>query len=126
MCKVVIRIFGSLANQLFAITCRKAAAAERLEPFSRIRRNLLRRWNARRPFEQYRYIQQQGTDFDSRLLTLRPSSTLYLEGYWQSEGYFKDDEPQIRESLPFILPKDDVNHQMAIRIMGYWGNLPLH
>jgi hypothetical protein len=100
----------------FAIPCRKATAAERLEPFSRIRRNLLRRWNARRPFEQRRYIQQQGIDFDPRLLTLRPSGTLYLEGYWQSEGYFMDVESQIREDLRIIPPNDDANQQMAARI----------
>ena len=110
----------------FAIPCSKATAAERLEPFSRIRRNLLRRWNARRPFEQRRYIQQQGIDFDPRLLTLRPSGTLYLEGYWQSEGYFKDVESQIREDLRIIPPKDDANQQMAVRIFGSLGNLLLH
>jgi hypothetical protein len=100
----------------FAIPCRKATAAERLEPFSRIRRNLLRRWNARCPFEQRSYIQQLGIDFDPRLLTLRLSGTLYLEGYWQSESYFKDVEPQIREDLRIIPPKDDANQQMAARI----------
>jgi len=100
----------------FAIPCRKATAAERLEPFSRIRRNLLRRWNARRPFEQRGYIQQQGIDFDPRLLALRPSGKLYIAGYWQSESYFKDVESQIREDLCIILPKDDPNLQMAARI----------
>ena len=100
----------------FAIPCRKATAVERLEPFSRIRRNLLRRWNTRRPFEQRRYLVQEGIDFDPRLLALRPSGKLYLEGYWQSEAYFKDVEPQIREDLRIIPPKDDANQQMATRI----------
>jgi hypothetical protein len=103
----------------FAIPCRKATAVERLEPFSRIRRNLLRRWNTQHPFEQRGYIQQEGIDFDPRLLTLRPSGTLYLEGYWQSEGYFKDVEPQIREDLRIIPPKNDANQQMAARIQNH-------
>ncbi len=100
----------------FNIPCRKATAAERLEPFARVRRYLKRRWNARLLFEQRRYLVQQGIDFDVRLLTLRPKGMLYLEGYWQSEGYFKDIEPQIREDLRIIPPKDDTNQQMAARI----------
>ena len=100
----------------FAIPCRKATAAERLEPFSRIRRNLMRSWSARCPFEQRRYIQQEGVDFDPRLLTLRPRGTVYLEGYWQSEGYFKDVVPQIRRDLRIKPPVDEDNRKMAAHI----------
>lgn len=83
----------------FAILCRKATHAERLEPFSRIRRNLLRRWNSLFQFERRSYLVQEGIDFDPRLLLLRPTNRLYLEGYWQSEGYFKDFENCIRNEL---------------------------
>lgn len=93
----------------FAIPCRKATPVERLEPFSRIRRNLLRRWNRRLPFEQRGYLVQEGIDFDPRLLDLRPTKRLYLEGYWQSEGYFKDVEGQIRKDLRIIPPTDVAN-----------------
>ena len=93
----------------FAIPCRKATPAERLEPFSRIRRNLLRRWNRRLPFEQRRYLVQEDIDFDPRLLDLRPTKRFYLEGYWQSEGYFKDVEGQIRQDLRIIPPTDAAN-----------------
>ncbi len=100
----------------FHIPCRKATAAERLEPFARARRYLKRRWNARRPFEQRTYIQQEGIDFDPRLLTLQPKGRVYLEGYWQSESYFKDVEPQIREDLRITPPADFDNQQMVQRI----------
>jgi len=100
----------------FNIPCRNATAGERLEPFSRARRYLKRSWNARLPFEQRRYIQQVGIDFDPRLLSLRPKGRTYLEGYWQSEGYFKDVEPQIREDLRIIPPTDEQNQQIAQRI----------
>lgn len=100
----------------FSIPCRKATGKERLEPFSRARRYLKRGWNARRPFEQRSYIQQEGIDFDPRLLSLRPKGALYLEGYWQSEGYFKDVEPEIREDLRISPPLDEQNLQMAQRI----------
>ena len=100
----------------FHISARKATPAERLEPFARVRRALIRRWNARLPFEQRRYIQQDGVDFDPRLLDLKPRGTLYLEGYWQSEGYFKDVEATIREDLTIRPPTDAVNLAMAARI----------
>lgn len=97
----------------FSIPCRKATPAERLEPFTRIRRYLNRKLNHRLPFEQRRYLVQEAIDFDARLLTFKPQGTVYLEGYWQSEDYFKDVEPQIRDDLRIHPPTDAVNQQMA-------------
>lgn len=103
----------------FNISCRKATPAERLEPLSRLRRCLKRAINRLRPFEKRNYLQQEGADFDSRLLTIKPHGAVYLEGYWQSEKYFKDVEPVIREELRIIPPKDEINQEMAVRIRGY-------
>lgn len=100
----------------FEISCRKATAAERLEPGARLRRYLVRRWNARLPFEERRYLCQEGVDFDPRILALHPHGTLYLEGYWQSEDYFKDIELQIRDDLRIKPPADDENRDMAEQI----------
>jgi hypothetical protein len=100
----------------FNIPCRKATTAERLEPFSRLRRLLKRAYNRRSHFEDRRYIQQEGIDFDPRLLQLKPSGTLYLEGYWQSEDYFKDVEEAIRADLKITPPVDTPNLLMATRI----------
>jgi hypothetical protein len=100
----------------FNIPCRKATMAERMEPFSRVRRYLKRRRNARLPFDQRGYIQQEGFDFDPRLLQLKPRGDLYLEGYWQSEDYFKDVETTIRQDLQIQPPIDAVNQAMANRI----------
>lgn len=98
----------------FNISCRKATAIERLEPFGRLRRKVLRTWNHRKPFEQRTYITQDfNVDFDPRLLKLKPRDTLYLEGYWQSEGYFKDVADTIRQDLQIKPPKDTNNLAMA-------------
>lgn len=97
----------------FNIPCRKATKAERLQPFSRIRRYLLRRWNRYFSFETRTYIQQEGVDFDSRLLDVHPRGTLYLEGYWQGENYFKDVEDTIRADLRIQPPTDIRNLEMA-------------
>jgi hypothetical protein len=100
----------------FNIPCRKATPSERMEPLSRVRRYLKRAMNRRRPFEERSYIQQEGIDFDPRLLAAKPCGTVYLEGYWQSEQYFKDVEPAIRDELRIMPPTDAANLAMAERI----------
>lgn len=100
----------------FSIPCRKATAAERLEPFSRVRRTLKRRWNQRLPFAQRAYLVQAGVDFDPSLLHFKPKGTVYLEGYWQSEDYFKDVADTIRADLRIIPPTDAANLAMAAQI----------
>lgn len=105
-------------NQLdhFNIPCRKATAEERLDPFSRVRRYLKRRWNQRLPFAQRAYLVQAGIDFDPSLLHFKPQGTVYLEGYWQSEDYFKDVADTLRQDLQITLPADAANLAMAARI----------
>ena len=97
----------------FRIPCRKATLAERLEPLSRIRRYFKRAINRQRSFAARSYIRQEGMDFDSRLLSVKPRGTLYLEGYWQSEQYFKEVEATIRADLRIIPPTDAANLPMA-------------
>lgn len=100
----------------FQIPCRKARSVERLEPFRRMRRYLQLARNRRRPFQERRYVLQEGIDFDSRLLQVRPRGTVYLEGYWQSENYFKDVEQTIRTDLQITPPADAATLEMAARI----------
>jgi hypothetical protein len=100
----------------FNIPCRKATAAERLEPLQRVRRYLKRRWNQHLPFAQRGYLVQEGIDFDPRLLLFKPLGTTYLEGYWQSETYFKDVEDTIRADLQIIPPTNAANLAMATRM----------
>lgn len=100
----------------FNISCRIATAAERLEPFSRVRRKLIREWNRRKPFERRTYLVQEGVDFDHRLLHISPQGKLYLEGYWQSENYFKDVEATIRDDLRIKPPTDATNLAIAEKI----------
>ncbi len=102
----------------FNISCRKATAFERLEPFGRVRRVLKRTWNKRLPFVQRAYIQRQFIDFDSRLLQVEPKGTLYLDGCWQSEDYFKDVAATLRKELEIKPPTDVANLAMKELICG--------
>jgi len=103
--------FHQLDN--FKIPCRKATATERMEPFERYRRGLLKLSSRKQPFEKKQYLEQEGIAFDERLLERKVSGSLYLDGLWQSEKYFKDVEQTIREDLQIIPPDDGLNTQMA-------------
>jgi hypothetical protein len=100
----------------FNIPCRIATSVERLEPLSRLRRYFKRKWNQRKPFEYRKYLAHEMIDFDSRLLHIKTSGIVYLEGYWQSENYFKDAEDTIRSDLKIIPPTDEVNLLFAEKI----------
>jgi hypothetical protein len=100
----------------FNIRSRKATASERLEPFSRIRRFVKRKLNQKLPFNQRNYIQQMGTGFESKLLNFQPKGKVYLDGYWQSENYFKDVDLQIKQELRVHPPKDQKNLSMLMKI----------
>jgi len=100
----------------FNIQARKATKAERLEPFERFRRALAKWHSRKQPFEQRRYIEQDGIDFDERILCIKVEETLYLDGLLQSEGYFKDVQDVIREDLRIIPPTDSENQRMAEKI----------
>lgn len=109
----------------FLIPCRLATAAERMEPFSRVRRYLKRRASSALPFEQRPYLQQEGVDFDPRLLEIQLNGTRYIEGYWQSERYFKDVEATIRDDLRITPPTDQANLDTARR-MNQSPSIALH
>jgi hypothetical protein len=100
----------------FHIPVRKATPSERMEPFGRYRRFLSRWISRRRPFAQRRYLCQEGLDFDDRLLAIKVDSVLYLDGYWQSENYFKDVEQAIRNDLRIVLPGDESNQSLSRQI----------
>ncbi|HHT9158242.1 MAG TPA: alpha-1,2-fucosyltransferase [Candidatus Brocadiaceae bacterium] len=100
----------------FNISARKATTTERLAPFERYRRGVMKWLSRRQPFEQRRYIEQEGLDFDERLLVMKVKGTLYLDGLWQSEGYFKDLEQTIREDLRIVPPTDALNKRIAEEI----------
>lgn len=100
----------------FCIPARKATPRERMEPLARYRRGLAKLINRSRPFHQRSYLEQEGIAFDHRLLDLKVNGTVYLDGYWQSELYFKDVADVIRQDLRIIPPQGVSNHIIEQRI----------
>ena len=110
----------------FNIPCQKANPIKRLEPFSRIRRVLKKFINFFLPFELKRYIKQEDMYFDSRILNLRIKHNLYLEGYFQSEDYFKDLDFEIKKDLEIYPPKNKSNKEMGLKIKKNFPAVALH
>jgi hypothetical protein len=111
-----IRFRRKYALHNFNISARKATATERLEPFERYRRGLKKWFSRRKSFLERQYVEQQGHDFDERVLDLKVNGTLYMDGYWQSDKYFEDVEQTIREDLRIIAPTDALNLRLADEI----------
>lgn len=102
----------------FHIKARKATADERKEPFARYRRAMAKFIARHQAFSNRRYIEQEGIEFDPRLLDIKINGRVYIDGYWQSENYFKDVEDVIRQELRIISPKDTNNQKTSEKIMG--------
>jgi hypothetical protein len=97
----------SYALAPFSISARHAHWVERMEPLGRLRRHLARRKSARLPFQERRYIQQAGVQFEPELLELRLRDGLtYFDGFGQSEKYFLDAEQMIRSDLVMAPPAE--------------------
>ncbi len=106
--------YRKYALDYFNVKARKATSYERMEPFERYRRGLVKFMARQRPFHLRSYIEQEGLDFDLRLLDYRlKKRTVYLDGVWQSESYFKDVEEIIRQDLRIIPPKNEANRKIA-------------
>lgn len=100
----------------FSIPARKATPPERLEPFERYRRSIAKLTARQKPFQKRKYVEQEGSEFDPRLLDFHVSGTIYLDGLWQSERYFKDVKKVIRQDLQITPPRDAANREMAEKI----------
>lgn len=71
--------------------------------FGRVRKGISRTIAKTQPFEKRNYIVEEDSHhFDERLLNLKIDRKVYMEGYWQSEKYFKDVESVIRDDLKII------------------------
>ncbi len=63
------------------------------------------------PYYRRPIVQEQFFHFDPNILKV--SGNVYLDGYWQTERYFKDIEQIIRREFTIKLEPDAVNRRMA-------------
>ena len=86
---------------------------ERLEPFGRVRRKLLRKLNSQKSLEQRAYITDEESNYFSEFLNLKINHSVILDGYWQDEKYFIDNKRIIQKELTVIPPNDIKNQDYA-------------
>lgn len=110
----------------FTIAGRPATPIERWAPFDWYRRKAAKFLLRALPFHQRPYLVQEGRAFDPRLLTLTLKRSVYLDGYWQSEKYFKDIEATIRKDLTITPPTDTANQACCEKIKQAPNSVALH
>jgi hypothetical protein len=98
----------------------KYQPASRWDSFGHVgggaRQFLLRKANRLLPFSRRRFLCEERAGFDPRLIDLKVANKIYLEGYWQSEKYFKDIAGIIRNDLTIVTRHDPINIELAQRI----------
>ena len=99
------------ALENFTTIFEQASAAQRLEPYSKVRRRGARLVSHLLHPNISGYIFDNSTEFRPELLQLPNRETVYLEGYWQSPQYFF--ETALRNDLKIIPPEDLPNRDMA-------------
>ena len=71
-----------------------------------------------------RYIQEELIKFDPKILNL--PNNIYLEGYWQSEKYFKDIEAVIRREYTLRHPLTEKSQEVAKKIKKIESAVAIH
>lgn len=61
-------------------------------------------------------VEQDVSKFDPGMLDMNVSRTVYIEGYWQHEEYFRDIRDQLCHELTLNTPHESVNLACAKRI----------
>ena len=87
-------------------------------PGGRIKRFILREINKFMPLKYRFYIKEKNKDFDHRIIHLPVRRRIYLEGYWQSEKYFKDIGDVIRKDLEIVAGFDKTTLLESEMILG--------
>lgn len=115
--------YETLYNRTFQLgnfsgNFREATARERLEPFSKFRRYLMRFVNKYKK-DYKKFFTDWSNSYDPSILSAKFSGVVYVEGYWQDERYFKDHEDIIRKDLKIKPPTDELNLCMSKNIKSH-------
>ena len=84
-------------------------------PDGRIPSKIFRIINERKPYNKRSYIKERHHYYDPGILEI--SDDVYLEGYWQSEKYFKDIEDIIHKEFKIKHKPDPANKKLGSLIL---------
>ena len=109
--------FRKYELDIFAITA--ASASSREVSKLKCKRGITGRFNKIidrfRPYYQRSWIKQQGMYFDQNILKAGDNS--YIDGYWQSEKYFKEIKNKLLEEFKLTVELDKDNRDMLNKII---------
>lgn len=100
----------------FHIKGRLATNFERIGSYGKYIHYLIRKLSKLLPYEKRFYIEEERPGFSPQLLDIKVRRIIYLDGYWQSENYFKDIEAIIRQELKILPPRDEFNQLLSRKI----------
>lgn len=101
----------------FNISSEIANASQRMEPFPRIRRKLSKFINSYLGHSNKTYIEESSRLFNSQMLALGDFKKIYIEGYWQTEKYFRSISNEIKDELTIQPPLDLENQKYGSKIL---------
>lgn len=90
------------------------ADIERFRKSDFIRKALYRAHLVHTPYRERNVVRERFFHFDEKILSL--SDDVYLEGYWQSERYFRDIKDVVRREFSFKHEPDSENKRIADEI----------
>jgi hypothetical protein len=100
----------------FAIAARVAPSGTFFVSTPPYRRTPIRFASRLLPYRRRSYIEQPWLQFVPEMLTLKVRADVYLDGYWQSEEYFRGYEDTVRRELVFRDPPDAGTGALLARI----------
>jgi hypothetical protein len=138
---VVVKLMGGLGNQMFQYALGRRLTYDHnvsvILDISELKKDPLRQYGLHHfaiqaevvagdisiPYEEYPIIKEQHYHFDSAVLRIPKKS--YLIGYWQSEKYFTEIAPIIRQEFTVQKMPDGLNRQL-LEEMGRINAVSLH
>jgi len=139
---VIVRLIGGLGNQLFQYAMARRISIINNEPIKldifpfqqyKLRNYSLMHFNIVESFATIeeiqaifaagRVIRESYFHFDPQIL--KAPGNIYLDGYWQTEKYFKDIQATIREEFLIKTPSEQIDLAAAYKIMGC-NSISLH
>lgn len=102
------------------------ASKEEVAHFKRYQRKPGRKWFLynRLIADQKKYFQERQFHFDPEVLELK--DPVYLDGFWQTEKYFKDIEETLRKEITLKVPLAPLSMDMAHRIAAEGNPVSMH
>lgn len=112
--------------QLYNFNIKDVTIVKPIYTFFILKKYFLKLLNYFYPSSFYKILNDNSLKYNPNLLHFTFKHKLFIEGYFQSEDYFKDIENIIRNDLTILPPSDDFNNQLLNKISKCSNSVCLH